>query len=458
MAADHQHQVLTHEFRPTSNWSMTTDAYMTHFARNWYKLDRMVDSSGTKWALGDVLAEGGEMLGWLQGADTPEGAGLDMKANNRRYGSAGVQHRGMWGCQSKHRVSYGFRLHQDWMDRNEWRDRYAMQEGAMVLTLAGDSGSASNRLEQAQAAAGYVRGALHWGRWTVTPGIRHEWMVLSREEFGEDLQRIERGDIRSHVVSAWLPGAGVHYQLVPDLWTAFAGVHRGFVPPGSNPDTQPEFSTHVEIGSRLSTPYVNGQLTLFYSEHDNLLGSDLSANGGTGAGDLFNGGASMARGLELEMVSDLLELTGADALFEEGKHHVPVRLSYTFTQAQFTQSFESDFDPWGTVSSGDELPYVAPHQGSLSASWESSRWSVDVNLRATGAMRTVAGQGDLIATQSTDAMMVIDAGARWKSDDHVEWFVGATNVTDEIYVVARRPYGARPGMPRALRLGATVVF
>ena len=44
---------------------------------------------------------------------------------------------------------------------------------------------------------------------------------------------------------------------------------------------------------------------LFHSEHQNLLGADLTASGGTGSG--FNGGASRAHGIEVEAVGDVLD-------------------------------------------------------------------------------------------------------------------------------------------------------
>jgi Fe(3+) dicitrate transport protein len=32
------------------------------------------------------------------------------------------------------------------------------------------------------------------------------------------------------------------------------------------------------------------------------------------------------------------------------------------------------------------------------------------------------------------------------------------NVTDEVYIVARRPYGVRPGLPRSLLVGLSAKF
>ena len=462
MTTGHTHAVVGHEFNPTPRWSMTTEAYRTSFVRNWYKLDRVVDTTGTTLKLADVLEDPAlvDALDWLRGGTTPDGAGLDVKANNRGYGARGVQHRGRWsfGGTAQHRLTYGVRAHEDFMDRFEWRDRYAMNDGTMALIAAGDSGSASNRVESARALAGHVRAALHYGAWTFTPGVRHERIDLSRVDYGSDLDRTSDGTERTNDVVVWLPGLGAHVDVVPGLWTAFAGVHRGFVPPGSAPETEAEFSTNLEVGSRLSTRVLSGQITLFHSDHINLLGADLTANGGTGSGDQFNGGSSRARGVEFEAVGDVLELTGASAFFPDGKFHLPVRVSYTFTEAVFTQAFDSEFGPWGEVEVGDALPYLAPHQWSVAASWEAPKWSFDTNLRGMSAMRTVAGQGEVDPEQSTDAMAILDAGIRWRAEDQLEWFLGATNLLDDTYVVARRPYGVRPGMPRAFRMGVTVNF
>lgn len=462
MTARHRHNILGHVFAPTKHLECITEAYATSFARNWYKLDRMVDSTGAVVDLSQALtsSEDGEALLWLKGAATPEGAGLEMKANNRTYGSRGVQHRGRWalGANRQHRMTFGLRWHEDFMDRFEWRDRYAMGQDGLLLLARGDSGSASNRLESANALAGHVQAAFHWGQWTATPGLRHERMTLTRQEFGEDLQRTDAPSERMNEVVAWLPGLGLHRDILPGSWSAFAGIHRGFVPPGSSPDAEAEFSVNMELGSRWNAPSFSGQVTLFFSDHNNLLGSDAMASGGTGSGDLFNGGSSVARGAECEAVCDLLEITGWDVFFVPSTYHMPLRMSYTFTQAYFTQAFESDFNAWGAVEEGDLLPYLAPHQWSVAWSFEAPKWSLDAQARGMSAMRTVAGQGELTPSQSTDAMRVLDATFHWQAEEHISCFAGVSNVFDATYVVSRRPYGIRPGMPRALRLGATVTF
>ena len=73
-------------------------------------------------------------------------------------------------------------------------------------------------------------------------------------------------------------------------------------------------------------------------------------------------------------------------------------------------------------------------------------------------MRTIAGQGDFIASESTDATTILDAGFRYTLSDSFTISVGATNLLDGTYIVSSRPYGLRPNMPRAIKFGIRASF
>jgi Fe(3+) dicitrate transport protein len=446
--------VLTHVIKPFANLELTTDVYRTEFQRNWYKLDRAVDSTGTTIKLGSILdspEEYSEVFSYLTGGSTAVGAGLDVKANNRSYFAEGVQHKGVFSFE-ENRLIYGVRAHTDGVDRFQWRDRYSMQDGEMVLATPGVHGTAGNRVESASALAAYVRSTLHFNKFTFTPGLRHENITFERYDYGSgDLERLGDGDFRSNTVSVFLPGAGLNYDLNSNLG-AFVGVHRGFIPPGSSPDTEAETSINTELGVRYSSRSLSTQLVIFNNDYENLLGADLSSSGGTGSGDLFNGGSAVARGIELEIAYDPF----SDGPFDHLS--LPIHLAYTYTDAHFTNEFESDFGAWGDVEVGDALPYLAPHQLSILASLEAEKFSADLSARYTAGMRTVAGQGELIENESTDASTIVDAGVKYNFSETLQFSMGVTNLMDGTYVVSRRPYGLRPGMPRALRLGVRASF
>ena len=73
-------------------------------------------------------------------------------------------------------------------------------------------------------------------------------------------------------------------------------------------------------------------------------------------------------------------------------------------------------------------------------------------------MRTVAGQGDIINPFKTDRYYVIDVSSEYYVSREISLFGSVKNITDETYVVARRPAGLRPGLPRAFLIGIKAVL
>ena len=75
----------------------------------------------------------------------------------------------------------------------------------------------------------------------------------------------------------------------------------------------------------------------------------------------------------------------------------------------------------------------------------------------TSAMRTTAGAGPILDGHGTDAAFVLNVSSEYRvAPWHTAFFVGVRNLLDRAYVVARRPAGVRPGLPRTLMGGARV--
>ena len=121
-------------------------------------------------------------------------------------------------------------------------------------------------------------------------------------------------------------------------------------------------------------------------------------------------------------------------------------------------SFESDFDGWGTVDEGDELPYLAKHQLAFNIGVEHTKFNVNLSSKYVSRMRTEAGQGDIVDNQSTDAQFVLDLSSNYYLTKHITFFGSVNNLTDQVYIVSRRPAGLRPGMPRSFTLGVIARF
>ena len=167
---------------------------------------------------------------------------------------------------------------------------------------------------------------------------------------------------------------------------------------------------------------------------------------------MFDGGEVDVRGLEASL--NLEDLTRG----RRSGISVPLSIAYTYTHGEFRSSFDSDYDPWGNVESGFELPYLPEHQLTLGSGVTHDRWSVFANFSWVDQMRTMAGRGAVPREISTDSHLLLDVSAGYKVKPQLKLFVQGRNLTDEIYVAARRPAGVRPGIDRTLLVGLAFDF
>lgn len=454
IVTDHQQYSVQYNLSDNRHWNIQATAYRNDFYRNWYKSDYMVDASGGTTSNDAILDDpdaNERLFDIMKGADTQGSERVAVKANQRDYYAQGAQAvigyrfaRGNW----KHRIDASYRYHEDAMDRFQWVDLYSMQNGRMGLREVGTPGTESNRIESARAHAAYVQYRLESDRWTIIPGMRFEDIRIAREDYGKNDPEREGTSLseRENHVQVWIPGIGVHFALNDDT-DLFGGVHRGFAPPGSTPGTEPEFSINYEAGLRQDFQGGQLQVTGYYNDYTNLLGVDLLAGGGAGTQDLFNGGEATIYGLELMVNYDLAGLVST------GDWRVPGFIAYTYSHGRFDHSFESQFDPWGTVETGDELPYLAPHQLAWGLGLEYGKWALNLNGKWNDRMRTVAGQGDVPANVLIPGYHVMDISLQWQWTPNFGLSARVQNLTNEAYLVARRPAGLRPGMPRMAIFG-----
>jgi len=304
---------LNYNIKFSDAFDVTTIAYRTTFSRNWYKLDKVKDSFGNKTKISAILdnpTEYNDAYNIITGTSSILNDALFVKANNRNYYSQGVQTKLHFSFETdkiEHNIDLGVRIHQDQIDRFQWNDEYAMDNGVMELTKAGIHGTESNRVETANAIASYLQYELKIGQFTATPGIRYEKISQKRLDYGKtDPDRIGTNLAeRSNTVNVFIPGIGFDYRFTRYLST-FMGVHKGFAPPGSKENLKPEKSINYELGTRYAKNGLSGQAVLFFNDYSNLLGTDLEASGGDGTNEQFNAGAVKTKGLEFNVTYDLL--------------------------------------------------------------------------------------------------------------------------------------------------------
>ena len=451
MDAEHNQLQLRHFLQLPSGLDLTTTAYRNGFRRNWYKLQSVLGSGIS--GIMDDPASNPTALAVLRGADSADGD-VRLRANNRAYVSLGVETilgvRGeLFG--TRHELEIGVRLHRDDEDRFQWEDGYRMDAGRLVLTATGTPGSQSNRLAEARALSAFVQDRVVIGPLTLTPGVRFESVDFTRTDWaGDDPDRLSPERVRENGVTAWIPGVGAAYQATGAL-SVFGGVHRGFAPPGAgvDPATRPEESVNLEAGLRYRDQGLALSAAAFYSDYDNILGQASLASGGDGSGAQFNGGAVSMGGVEAAV--DMDPLWGRATSLR-----LPLRFTYTWTSGRFDSAFESDFEPWGSVQPGDELPYLPTHQFSASAGLETPRWRIEASAFGNTATRTVAGQGPIPDGEGTDAFAVVNLSGELHLSGRGSLYLGIQNLLDQRYITARRPAGVRPGLPRTVMVGYRV--
>ncbi len=446
---EHEQYQATYVIESEGNWRGEVTAYRNDFARNWYKLGS-VGGAG----IADILDDPGAFateFAWVTGSDSPDDA-LLLRHNNREYYSAGLQGSLSFDFSlgdAAVALTTGFRVHEDEEDRLQRDDRYRMENSTMVLTSAGAPGSQTNRVSQADVRALFVASEVRFGDWILTPGVRFEDIELTRLDYSTADPSRGQGptQVRSDSVSVFIPGIGALYRL-NDNWRLLAGVHKGFNPPDAGSTADEETSLNLEFGARFTSEGLSVESIYFINDYDNLVGTVTASTGGSSQiGDQFDGGEVVVQGLEFSADYGWNDL-GAAGL------NVPLSVRYTWTtEAEFKNAFESNFEPWGDVQVGDELSYIPEHLLRVSAGVGNDTWSANLAANYVGRMRTVAGQGAYVPSETIDSHVVWDLLARWHFTDNLSSYVKVDNLFDETYVAARRPAGVRPGLDRTAYVG-----
>lgn len=451
-----QHQMsLSHTIKPINWISITTSIYRNDFNRNWYKLSAISDSSGNMIGISSILSNDSQFNRQYQiltGDSSGESESLFVKGNNRSYFSHGIQSImdiDYTSGKLKHNVQLGVRYHQDAMDRYQNEDQYSMNNGAMFQTYQGELGTESNRIRRAYALASHIQYTLSFNKLDLTPGIRYENIELNEIDYGktDPLREGTDAQYKSNAVGIFLPGIGINYSW-NEKFSTYAGLHRGFAPPGLTEGSIPEESLNYEFGTKFFGKFLNFQTALFFNNYKNLLGNDLAATGGNGSGSMYNGGKAQTMGAELFTTINTIKLLGI-----KSRIRIPVTVSYTFTDAQFLSSFESSFESWGNVNYGDEFPYLSKHQFSSRISLEHSKFEINLNAKYNSAMRAEAGSANLSQAEHIPPYLVFDGGVKYYLNKQISFNITVRNIANKAYIVALRPAGLRPGLPRVFQFG-----
>lgn len=456
--SEHTQAHLLHLARFLEGWQWSNKLYINRFDRSWNKLDgffpEQMAEEGNPYQGGlsasAVLARPEiftRQLALLRGevdssdrlADT-----LDITDNAREYGSQGIESElgyafgvGPW----QHQLALGLRYHHDYVDREHQISGYRMRAGELLFDGVTERELKTDNRAETDALALYLSDEIRRGDWKFNLGLRAERIE------GEVYDRATKSR-RENTQEVVMPGAGVFYQLTPELGL-LAGINKGFSPsgPGAGDQVDPEESVNYEYGLRYQADALTLDAIGFFSDYTNLLGRCRVSDAGCEPGDEFNGGGVEIAGLEL---------TGGYEWALTKRITVPLRLVYTYTETAFQTGFVSGFSQWGTVRKGDQLPYTPEHQARLSAGLQSSDWDLDLSLKYTGQMRDEPGRGE--PERPLEAYATLDLSGSYYFGGDLSLKLVVENLTDAREIVSRRPFGARPNAPRRAHLGVTYRF
>ena len=350
----------------------------------------------------------------------------------------------------EHEVEAGVRLHYDSNDRFHPNVGYRMQNRQLVfdgVTIDDDPNLVgADRKVEAMALASYLMYGLRARGLTVTPGVRIEYIRTFFEDEGDP-----RGRVTEKPQLVALPGLGLQYAI-GDAFAVLAGAYRGFSPvsPRNREMADPELSINYEAGGRYVSKSGSGYAEVigFFNDYSNIT-SLCTISAGCDPDQIdrqFNGGRAFIGGVET---------LGGYTILLPRAFSMPLRVTYTYTNATFRTSFVSRDSLFGDVTKGDEVPYVPRHILNAQVGLEKGIWSTYLNGTYFGSMRE--GQVGIVDLPRTDSYFVLDVVGRIRFE-RVEAYIRLQNVTNTRAIVSRRPFGARPNLPFSAQVGLQVSF
>lgn len=323
--------------------------------------------------------------------------GADMSRNRyevmpRDYSVYGIEPRLselMYLGDSEHEVSVGYRFMHE--TSNEKRYRSQGLAGFDPATVTAKINRNSDGETNAHAL--YLDDRIVLGDWDVTPGVRLEWIDVSRSNL---LAEFKDDESYSEV----LPSVAVGYQVSPDL-RLYANANSSFGTVGflslstdANSSLEAERAKLYELGGRYQTEHLALDMTLFYIDFDNQIQYDASVK------ENVNIGASRHQGVELRSVYDLAQL---------GFEGFSLDTSYAYVDAIMAN---------GEFKNND-LRLYSQHQLSIAAVYQLDDWQFA--LQGYAQSKQYADEANTLAGSADGANGKIPGFSHWNLNISRDW-------------------------------------
>lgn len=299
----------------------------------------------------------------------------------------------------------------------------------------------------------YIDDRIDIGAWTITPGVRYEF-IRSHNDFTD----FDAGGVTttpSITSRQALPTLSVLYRL-NDNWSLFANAGRSFGPQQysqlaqSTDNLHPEVATTYEMGTHFKGEALSGELTLFNIDFD----KELQLTRPNGVDGIWTDlGATRHRGIESALRYDF-------SRWNPALKGLSISGTYTYTQAiQQAGAF-----------AGRDLPFYSRQVASLGLRYERNRWTYNVDTfvqsqqHAPGTTATYVTQenaagtlGDIPGWATVNVRAGYDFG---KLFNNLKLAVGVKNLLDHRYFTrsSDNAGGKFVGQPQTLYMQASVSY
>jgi Fe(3+) dicitrate transport protein len=300
----------------------------------------------------------------------------------------------------------------------------------------------------------WIENRLHMGDWTVTPGLRFEYVEIDgRNRFNQNQEL--RGLSVEKDFTEVLPGLTLS-RLLNEHWSVYGGAQRTFAAPQApqisitrNPqDISAQYAWVYELGTRARTAdrLLGADLTFYHIDYRDRLVPDPDQF------DVFvNAGDSRHRGVELALETDL-EAAGLSGLSAWS--------STSWNDSKFTNG---EFDgnrfagaPRWLLSWGTRYDHVATGLwASIDGAYVGPAFTDAANTRDISADGT---RGLRPSYSLWNASIGWDH--KFGDDTELSLMLGGRNVFDEEYFEPRTARGIFPGAPASMlfQVGVTHRF
>ena len=436
---------------------LQTTAFAYSTTRNWVRQDfssnpNAANQSGVIW--GDTTINGGA----LYMLNTNGG-------RNRQFEVAGLESR----------LSHQFKMFGKISDITSGiRGMYEQANEQSTRGLLSDAFAAEIRaaeIRTGKALSAFTQITNMWtGKFSTHLGLRLEHYQFERN--------ILRGNLGNGIVDTNLTGIDQTTALIPGLsfnylpnnsLAFFGGIHRGFAPPrvkdaieidGQALDLAAELSWNTELGLRGKWgARFQFELTAFRMDFSNQIIPVSESSGGTGTG-LVNGGRTLHSGIEAGGSFNFLKPSKNQKLVLD--------LSYTYVHA----IFNADRFVARTINGqteninikGNRTPYAPEHLVSSALTFETASGTFFRSTLSLASMQYGDELNTVIPSANgrigaIDAWFLLDVAAGYQFKKlPLRLEASVKNVTDERFIVSRRPQGIRVALPRLFFVGLEYRF